>query len=94
MGVAIIAVTAVVFLMYDCFVRLHQQKLSRSANKSNAIVNSLFPENVRDRLLKRESNALKEQETRQRKKPLMVETSPSAALCTFDRTSTSSSPFP
>jgi hypothetical protein len=50
-GVVLVFVfTSVVFLMYDCFVRQRQQKVNRVAVKSNAIVTSLFPAQVRDKL--------------------------------------------
>jgi hypothetical protein len=50
-GVLLVFVfTSVVFLMYDCFVRQRQHKVNRVAVKSNAIVTSLFPAQVRDKL--------------------------------------------
>ena len=50
-GVILVFVfTSFVFLMYDCFVRQRQQKVNRVAVKSNAIVTSLFPAQVRDKL--------------------------------------------
>lgn len=39
------------FAMYDVLVQRRQQKLLETATKTNAIVSSLFPSNVRDRLL-------------------------------------------
>jgi class 3 adenylate cyclase len=50
-GVMVILVSAVVFLIYDWFVRKRQDRLVTSAKRSNALVDSLFPANVRDRLL-------------------------------------------
>jgi hypothetical protein len=44
-------ITTIVFLMYDLLVQRRQDKVMASAKKTNAIVASLFPENVRDRLL-------------------------------------------
>ncbi|CAB9505204.1 Receptor-type guanylate cyclase gcy [Seminavis robusta] len=44
-------VTTIVFMMYDCLVQNRQKKVMKSAKRTNAIVNSLFPANVRDRLL-------------------------------------------
>jgi hypothetical protein len=44
-------VTAVGFLFYDILVQRRQAMVMRSAAKTNAIVTSLFPANVRDRLL-------------------------------------------
>jgi class 3 adenylate cyclase len=42
---------AVVFFIYDIFVQNRNEKLISSAAKSNAIVSSLFPDNIRERLL-------------------------------------------
>jgi class 3 adenylate cyclase len=42
---------AVVFFIYDIFVQKRNEKLISSAAKSNAIVSSLFPDNIRDRLI-------------------------------------------
>ncbi|CAB9522230.1 Receptor-type guanylate cyclase gcy [Seminavis robusta] len=44
-------VTALGFVMYDVLVQRRQAMVMRSAAKTNAIVTSLFPANVRDRLL-------------------------------------------
>ncbi|CAB9505205.1 Receptor-type guanylate cyclase gcy [Seminavis robusta] len=44
-------ITAAVFMLYDMLVQKRQDKVMASAKKTNAIVTSLFPENVRDRLL-------------------------------------------
>eukprot|EP00934_Nitzschia_sp_Nitz4_P001033 Nitzschia sp. Nitz4//scaffold68_size99682//65007//67537//NITZ4_004572-RA/size99682-snap-gene-0.3-mRNA-1//1//CDS//3329556617//1033//frame0 len=43
--------TAVVFYTYDVFVQHRNEKLVNNAARSNAIVASLFPSNIRDRLL-------------------------------------------
>jgi hypothetical protein len=95
MGVAIIAATVLVFVLYDCFVRKHQKKLVKSAHKNAALVNSLFPENVRDRMMNRDSQdrkaASKKGRRRSRKRPFMAETSPSSTVSTFD--ADRSSPF-
>jgi Adenylate and Guanylate cyclase catalytic domain len=50
-AVSIFAFTAIIFLAYDKLVSVRQEKVMKSAQKSNAIVSSLFPSNVRDRLL-------------------------------------------
>jgi len=42
--------TAVLFFFYDRLVTRHQQNASADAERTNAIVSSLFPANVRDRL--------------------------------------------
>ena len=56
-GVLVFVFTTIVFLIYDCFVRRRQQKMVITAKRSNAIVNSLFPANVRDRLLEKDTPA-------------------------------------
>jgi class 3 adenylate cyclase len=52
---ALVALTfvlvAVVFFIYDIFVHKRNEKLIASAAKSNAIVTSLFPDNIRERLI-------------------------------------------
>ena len=42
--------TSIVFLVYDMAVTRRQRKVMERANRTNAIVSSLFPTNVRDRL--------------------------------------------
>ena len=37
--------------MYDVYVQRRQDKVLATANKTNAIVKSLFPKNVRDRMM-------------------------------------------
>ena len=44
--------TMMVFIMYDCLVQYRQNKMMATAKRTNAIVSSLFPKNVRDRLMK------------------------------------------
>jgi hypothetical protein len=46
----------IAFLMYDRFVRRRNNKIVSAAAKSNAIVSSLFPSNVRDRLFKEDGS--------------------------------------
>jgi class 3 adenylate cyclase len=52
---ALVALTfllvAIVFIIYDIFVHRRNEKLIASAAKSNAIVTSLFPDNIRERLI-------------------------------------------
>jgi hypothetical protein len=43
--------TALVFLLYDILVQRRQDKVMATAKRTNAIVSSLFPSNVRDRIL-------------------------------------------
>jgi len=49
--VAIFIFTALVFIGYDVLVTLRQQKVMKTAVQSTTIISSLFPSNVRDRLL-------------------------------------------
>jgi hypothetical protein len=53
-SVMIFVFTAATFLVYDCLVERRQKKVYDAAKKSNAIVSSLFPSNVRDRLFDEE----------------------------------------
>lgn len=61
LGVAsIFLFTIIVFLFYDFMVERRQRFLAEAADKSNAIVSSLFPQIVRDRLFddnKKDTNA-------------------------------------
>lgn len=47
---SIFVFTSIIFFLYDRSVARRQSKLMNSANRTNAIVSSLFPKNVRDRL--------------------------------------------
>jgi Adenylate and Guanylate cyclase catalytic domain len=49
-AVAIFVLTSLVFLVYDCFVERRQRVVLTTARRSSAIVSSLFPSQVRDRL--------------------------------------------
>lgn len=44
-------VTTLVFVIYDCFVQKRNRAVMESATKTSQIVSSLFPSNVRDRLM-------------------------------------------
>ena len=44
-------VTTLVFIVYDCFVQKRNRTVMESATKTSQIVSSLFPSNVRDRLM-------------------------------------------
>jgi hypothetical protein len=48
--VLIFAVTSLVFVLYDTLVEQRQNKVLNTANRTNEIVASLFPENVRDQI--------------------------------------------
>lgn len=47
--------TSAVFVLYDCFVQRRQEKVNTMAVNSNAIVTSLFPAQVRDKLYKQQT---------------------------------------
>eukprot|EP00934_Nitzschia_sp_Nitz4_P001249 Nitzschia sp. Nitz4//scaffold18_size181773//118721//129387//NITZ4_001930-RA/size181773-snap-gene-0.281-mRNA-1//-1//CDS//3329540056//1249//frame0 len=47
--------TISVFLTYDCYVEQRQNKVLNTAERSNAIVTSLFPKQVADQLMKEKS---------------------------------------
>eukprot|EP00934_Nitzschia_sp_Nitz4_P009072 Nitzschia sp. Nitz4//scaffold264_size26629//297//2744//NITZ4_008230-RA/size26629-augustus-gene-0.4-mRNA-1//-1//CDS//3329544785//9062//frame0 len=51
------ALTCLVFLLYDKFVQVRQRAVMDSAIKSGAVVNSLFPKEVRDRLYDKQEPA-------------------------------------
>ena len=57
--VGILVFTFVSFFVFDLFVQKRQFKYLTSAAKSNAIVSSLFPEEVRDRLFGKDTSAEK-----------------------------------
>ena len=50
--VLVFVITAFAFAIYDFFVQKRQQKVMDAAKRTNAVVASLFPENVRDRILR------------------------------------------
>ena len=56
----IFAFTSMVFLMYDRLVEFRQKKVMDKAVKSTAVVTSLFPEAVHDRLFAETSEAVRE----------------------------------
>lgn len=49
---AVFVFTISVFVVYDCIVDSYQKRMVESAEKTHAIVRALFPQNVRDRLLR------------------------------------------
>lgn len=53
--ILIFVITSVVFILYDVCVEKRQRQVMNSAIRSDAIVSSLFPSNVRDRLMNHES---------------------------------------
>ena len=59
----VFAFTSFVFVIYDCFVRRRQHKVNTVAVKSNAIVSSLFPAQVRDKLFQDDNDRKKNNTT-------------------------------
>ena len=66
----VFAICAIAFTVYDCLVERRKNTLLTAATKTGLLVNSLFPENVRDRLLEDALHAAltKEKEDKNRKK--------------------------
>ena len=59
-GIGLVFVFAVImFLIYDRLVERRQKMVMNTANQQNAIVSSLFPENVRERLMQQAEEAAK-----------------------------------
>lgn len=58
--VLMFVVMSFIFLGYDCIVQKRQQKVMTSAARSNAIVSSLFPAEIRDRLFGNEDEKNKD----------------------------------
>ena len=54
--VFVFAFTASAFVLYDVLVERRQKKVLDTATKSSAIINSLFPSNVRQRLMEEAAN--------------------------------------
>jgi class 3 adenylate cyclase len=50
-AICIFAFTSIVFVIYDCKVERRQQRVLNTATKTNAIVTSLFPSAIRDKML-------------------------------------------
>lgn len=67
-AVAMILPVVICFYVYDVMVQRALRKLDKAANKSAAIVNNLFPENVRERVIKEESRRVR-RNRRKDKKP-------------------------
>lgn len=62
-AVAVIFVfTAFVFLAYDWAVQLRQNKVLKTATRTQAIVSSLFPKNVQERIFKDVEDEVKQEE--------------------------------
>ena len=49
--IAVFAITALVFVLYDYFVQQRQDRVMRTAQKTSAIVSSLFPKTVQTRIM-------------------------------------------
>ena len=58
--VSVFAIAILLFLLYDCLVGRRQKLVLRKATQSTAIMSSLFPKNVRDRLMEDENTSRKQ----------------------------------
>ena len=69
--VSVFFVAAMAFLIYDWVVQRHQVRVMARARRTNAIVSSLFPSNVRDRIIKdaEEQAACDEKNKKSKSKP-------------------------
>jgi class 3 adenylate cyclase len=54
MVVFVLVFTSVIFGVYDSIVERRQRKVAQTAVESTAVIHSLFPSNVRDRLLQQQ----------------------------------------
>ena len=64
-SILIFTFTTIVFVLYDYLVEQRQQKVYKTAVRSTAIVSSLFPSTVRDRLYVEQDEKQKERELEQ-----------------------------
>lgn len=64
---AIFVFTSLVFVFYDIMVEMRQRRVLSSAATSSAIVSSLFPKNIRERLYQEAKEKEKEGKKRQEK---------------------------
>ena len=71
---AVFLFTVSIFILYDCYVERRQRIVMNNAVKSNAVVSSLFPAQVRDQIM---DNAVQKQQEQQKpsKKDSMLGTS-------------------
>jgi hypothetical protein len=71
-AIFIFALSGVIFIIYDCFVEKRQHIVLTSAVQSNAIVSSLFPSMVRDRLARVHNDAIVANSPKRRLKNIMT----------------------
>jgi hypothetical protein len=71
------------FLAYDWFVQRHNQTVVGAAARANGILSTLFPKNVRDRLLEEREMEEEEEKASGLKKGLLDRTSNKARLTSF-----------
>ena len=91
----IFLVTSLTFLLYDHLVERRQKLVTQEAKKSGAIVDSLFPEAYRDRLMQAEEDKLKEQNSKNKKikvsRVTSAKTDPSQLITNFMKNSDTNS---
>eukprot|EP00522_Entomoneis_paludosa_P005525 CAMPEP_0172451200 /NCGR_PEP_ID=MMETSP1065-20121228/9326_1 /TAXON_ID=265537 /ORGANISM="Amphiprora paludosa, Strain CCMP125" /LENGTH=1301 /DNA_ID=CAMNT_0013203121 /DNA_START=227 /DNA_END=4132 /DNA_ORIENTATION=+ len=81
MALMILAIS--VFMLYDCHVERRQNKVSHAAEKSDAIITSLFPVKVREQLFNRQDDQEEQDKARRKmrkKNPLMPSPTNSKAV--------------
>lgn len=66
--VVVFLFTASVFVFYDYLVQYRQDKVMATAKRTNAIVTSIFPKNVRDRVMNEAKEQIEEELNDKRKK--------------------------
>jgi hypothetical protein len=59
--------TALTFLLYDLMVQRRQEKVLKSANRTNAIIDQLFPEQIKEKMLQ-EAEAKEKEEAQAKRK--------------------------
>jgi hypothetical protein len=89
----IFALSGFIFLIYDCFVEKRQHIVLTSAVQSNAIVSSLFPSMVRDRLAKAHNDAIVANSPKRRLKNIMTGNKAAASSSTDNNAQSNESPI-
>ena len=70
--VACFVLTTLVFIVYDFMVTLRNKRVMDTAEKTTAIVSSLFPSNVRDRIMEEAGQATDEKKKENRKNAFLA----------------------
>jgi class 3 adenylate cyclase len=81
--VLIFLFTSVVFICYDCMVEYRQKKILKTATQTSAIVSSLFPSTVRDRLFESDDFAPEESKKKNKKKAFQFKGNEASQISAF-----------